>query len=118
MKHLKITVDGKVYRVTVETGEGPAPAANPAPAKSVAAAPSSSSPASGGKEALVSPLSGSVISLDAAAGTPVTEGQKVMTLEAMKMNTVVVAHRAGTIRKIMVKPGDLVEEGQILMLIG
>ncbi|GAA5484722.1 biotin/lipoyl-containing protein [Haloferula sargassicola] len=129
MKQLRITVDGKTYDVQVEIlGEesGPvqplvgtparsasvaAPAAAPAPApKPAAAAPS-------GDGSLVSPLAAVVVSVDVAVGQTVAAGQQVLTLEAMKMNTVVSATSAGTVKSIAVKQGDSVDEGQELMVI-
>lgn len=67
--------------------------------------------------ALPSPLAGKVVSIDAPAGTQVEAGQTVITLEAMKMNTVVAAPQAGTVEKVHVNPGDAVEEGQPLLTI-
>ncbi|MFP4358684.1 MAG: acetyl-CoA carboxylase biotin carboxyl carrier protein subunit, partial [Puniceicoccaceae bacterium] len=48
-------------------------------------------------------------------GDSVQEGDKLLTLEAMKMNTLVTSPQAGTIEKILVGPGDGVEEGQALL---
>ena len=42
------------------------------------------------------------------------EGDQVLTLEAMKMNTVIYAPAAGTIASFSVNPGDTVAEGQVL----
>ena len=41
-----------------------------------------------------------------------------MTLEAMKMNTVIYAPAAGTVTSFAVKPGDTVAEGQALAYLG
>ncbi len=56
-----------------------------------------------------------VVSIDVAVGDAVAEGQKVVTLEAMKMNTIVSAAAAGTVKAILVAAGDGVEEGQALI---
>jgi len=64
---------------------------------------------------VTSPLAAVVVSVDVAVGAAVEEGQKVVTLEAMKMNTVVTAHKAGTVKAIHVDAGDGVEEGQALI---
>ena len=42
------------------------------------------------------------------------EGEHILTLEAMKMNTFVFAPANGTISKILVSIGDAVDEGQAL----
>ena len=112
MKKLRITVDGKVFDVSVElldqvssTTAAPAPA--PAPA-----------PAAAGAGDIPSPLAGKVVSLDVAAGTPVKVGDQILTLEAMKMNTIIYAPASGTLTAFCVNPGDTVQEGQALAKIG
>ena len=132
-KNLKVTVDGKVYEVTVELpDEGPvsglppaiapitplpvsAPAAAPAPAPAPmsAAAPA----AAAGPGEIRSPLTGKVAAVEVKPGQDVTEGQQVMTLEAMKMNTYIYAPKAGKVSTVLVNPGDAVEEGAVLMAV-
>lgn len=122
-KQLRITVAGQVFDVTVETLGGgmpnvvPAPVAFPAAVAPVPAAMSAPAtapaPATGGTP-IPSPLAGKVVSLDVAVGTTVKEGDQVLTLEAMKMNTVIYSPAAGTISSFSVKPGDTVAEGQVL----
>ncbi len=123
MDHLRITVEGKVYDVTVEkigsesaAAPGPAPvvrAATPAPAP----APAPKPVATGAGDA-ASPLAGIVQAIEAAVGSTVNEGDLVLTLEAMKMYTPINAVASGTITAIHVKIGDAVEEGQALYTIG
>lgn len=61
-----------------------------------------------------SPLSAVVISIDVKPGQAVKSGEKLITLEAMKMNTFVTAPADGTVKEIHVAAGDSVEEGQLL----
>ncbi len=51
-------------------------------------------------------------------GQAVNEGDKLVSLEAMKMITHVVAKRGGTVSRVAVKPGDPVDAGQVLLTIG
>lgn len=126
MKHLKVTVEGKTYEVEVEILDEGAPAA-PAPrrvssgggsrvaAPVAAPKPKAAAPAPSGGGAVGSPLAAVVVSIDVNVGDAVEEGQKLITLEAMKMNTIVVAPAAGTVKAVLVKAGDGVEEGQSLI---
>ena len=126
MKQLRITVNGQTFDVTVETLGGsnaapaPAPVAAPAPvvrpvaAPAPVATPSPAPAAAGAGTPVPSPLAGKVVSLDVTPGTAVKEGDQIMTLEAMKMNTVIYAPAAGTVSSFAVKPGDTVAEGQAL----
>lgn len=129
MDHLRITVEGKVYDVVVESlsSESAAPTPAPvvrsasaaAPARAAAPAPAPApKPAAAGAGDAVSPLAGIVQAIDAAVGTAVKEGDLVITLEAMKMYTPINAVASGTITAIHVKAGDAVEEGQVLYTIG
>lgn len=119
MQRLRITVNGKAYEVEVEVleegGSKPSvkaetvpPTGNPTPAPATD---------KGGGDAVVSPLSASVISVNVDVGQQVKEGQNLMVLEAMKMNSHVAAHRAGTVERILVKAGQSVEEGQGLLIL-
>ncbi|MDQ8184417.1 biotin/lipoyl-containing protein [Pelagicoccus sp. SDUM812002] len=127
MKHLRITIEGKTYDVDVEIlGEENEPSkrsansarSRPAAAAApVAAAPApaatSSAPAEAGD--VPSPLSGKVVSVDVKIGDTVAAGDQVVTLEAMKMNTIVSAPAAGTVTAIHVSDGQSVDEGGALL---
>jgi biotin carboxyl carrier protein len=115
MKNYRVTVNGVAYDVVVEElAGGVAPAAAPAP---VAAAPAPA-PAAGAGTPVPSPLAGKVVSLDVTPGTAVKEGDQIMTLEAMKMNTVIYAPANGTVTSFAVAAGDTVAENQTLAYLG
>lgn len=133
LKHLRITVDGKPYDVVVEditedTGGTlyPAPgtmaqaARAAAPAASVAAPAAPVAPSSGGSGGpndKLAPLAGVIIEVVVKVGDTVKTGDKVAVIEAMKMKTVVSAHKDGRVSNLAVKPGDAVEAGQSLLSI-
>lgn len=62
-------------------------------------------------------MPGMVIGVAVRQGDPVEKGQKLLALEAMKMETTVQADRAGTIVQLLVKSGSQVESGDLLMII-
>jgi biotin carboxyl carrier protein len=125
MKKLKITVEGKTYEVTVEIpDEGrsarPAPTrvASASASMPVAAPAKSAAPAkAAGPGDVLSPLTGKIAEIAVEVGAVVKEGDKVVTVEAMKMNTYVNATQSGKVTAINVKVGDGVEEGQALLRI-
>jgi pyruvate carboxylase len=61
------------------------------------------------------PMPGLVVGVAVAAGERVAAGQKLLTLEAMKMETTVYAPAAGTVAELLVHPGMQVEAGDLLV---
>ena len=125
MKMLRITLQGKTYEVGVEVlDEAPAPLAAPAPvlkAAPVAApvvAPVAAPPAPpqlAGGHPVTCPMPGLVFKISVTIGQQVAQDQELMVLEAMKMESPVYAPCAGTVTSILVKEGDAVSEGQLLI---
>jgi pyruvate carboxylase len=64
---------------------------------------------------LAAPMPGLVVHVAVAAGDQVTKGQKLVTLEAMKMETTVYAERNGVVAEALVKAGNQVEAGDLLI---
>ena len=60
-------------------------------------------------------INGRVVEVVAAAGITVTQGDRLVVLEAMKMEHEVRAARAGRIADVAVKAGDQVVPGQVLI---
>ncbi|MDQ4047267.1 MAG: acetyl-/propionyl-CoA carboxylase subunit alpha, partial [Actinomycetota bacterium] len=67
---------------------------------------------------LASPMAGSLVKWVAKTGDTVEAGQPVAVLEAMKMETVVSAHRAGILTRGQQEPGTAVGRGEVLASIG
>ena len=65
---------------------------------------------------VASSMPGMVITVAVGEGEKVKEGQKLMVLEAMKMETTVNAPKAGTIKKVQTPPGTQVETGDLLVI--
>jgi len=64
--------------------------------------------------AILSPMPGRIIAVDVAAGAIVTKGQKLVTLEAMKMEHSLVAPFDGTVAELNAETGGQVSEGAVL----
>ncbi len=62
-----------------------------------------------------SPIAGTVLEVKVAPGDVVTEGQTLLLIEAMKMETAIAAPGAGTIKAVLVAAGDGVRENQTLI---
>ena len=103
MKKYNITVNGVAYAVEVEeAGAASAPAAAPAPA------------AAGG-QSVDAPMPGKILDIKVKAGDAVSFGQCVVVMEAMKMETEIVAPAAGTVASVNVSVGDAVDTGAVLV---
>ena len=93
--------------------------ATAAPAVSAAAPKPAAAPApTAGGTTVSSPLPGVILEVCVKEGDTVKNGQKIMVLEAMKMENVVEATADGVIKSIKVNKGDSVMEGTPLAIIG
>jgi biotin carboxyl carrier protein len=130
-KNFRITVDGRSYNVVVEDLDpGAVPAIAPVVAPAAVAAPAAAAPvappppaapppaaAPAGAGSIVAPLGGVVFSIDVPLGRDVAVGDKVATIEAMKMKTEVRAKVAGKVTNIAAKVNESVETGQVLITV-
>ena len=125
-------MDGKAYDVTVEVPEeaasAPAQIIAPPPTVAPVAAPTTAAPAAApaptpvaakpagaaGPGDVPSPLTGRVTAVVVTAGQDVKEGDHLLTLEAMKMNTFVFAPKTGKVAALLTEVGAAVEENQVL----
>ncbi|NVJ99965.1 MAG: sodium-extruding oxaloacetate decarboxylase subunit alpha [Oceanospirillaceae bacterium] len=103
-----INVNGQNYVVQVTEG-GDISAVAPA------AAPTAAAPAAGAGEPVLAPLAGNIWKVQVSAGQAVQEGDVLVILEAMKMETEVRAAKAGTVVSVDVKEGDAVQVGDSLI---
>jgi acetyl-CoA/propionyl-CoA carboxylase biotin carboxyl carrier protein len=69
------------------------------------------------KDAVVTPMQGTVLAVEVAEGDEVRAGQVICIVEAMKMENEITAHRDGTISDLSVVPGQAVTTGQVLCLV-
>ncbi|EBX4200523.1 oxaloacetate decarboxylase, partial [Salmonella enterica subsp. enterica serovar Oakland] len=108
-----VEVEGKAFVVKVSDGgdisqlTAAVPAASSAPVQAAAPA--------GAGTPVTAPLAGNIWKVIATEGQTVAEGDVLLILEAMKMETEIRAAQAGTVRGIAVKAGDAVAVGDTLM---
>jgi len=69
------------------------------------------------KDALVSPMQGTVLAVEVEEGEEVRAGQVICIVEAMKMENEITAHRDGTITELAVIPGQAVTTGQVICVV-
>ncbi len=135
---LKITVHGVAYEVDVEVLDakdemqgtassplpmvpgGPAvpvspPTAPPTATPAVDAAPRPVNPPAAGDGGVTSPLAGTVLEVKCKPGDQVAQGQALLVIEAMKMETTIAAPVAGKVKAVSVAAGDAVRESQTLV---
>jgi len=122
---LRITIAGNVYEADVEVldedadGPGFAPYASVSPVVPplATASPAAASGAvlQAGEKACVSPVTGLVIRVNVEAGQAVEANELLMVLEAMKMETQVMAPYAGTVKRVHVVAGNSVKAQQVLL---
>jgi len=117
-----VSVNGTLYQVevgpsgSIENVMPAQAAASTAPARSAVAKPEASA-AYCQNEPLLSPMAGNIIRIGVATGDDVHEGDVVIILEAMKMETEIRAHMEGQISDIFVKEGESIPAGAPLILI-
>ena len=63
------------------------------------------------------PMPGKILEISVKVGDKVKEEDELGVLEAMKMENLIYAPASGTIKEIMIEPGQTVESDQILMVI-
>ena len=115
-----VNVDGRVYRVEVAPS-GTLTSVTPASGSQTQAQPQTNSAApsdSNSSQSIDAPLAGNVFKVLVRNGDSVSEGDVVMILEAMKMETEIRSAYTGTVTDITVGEGDAVTSGQPLILLG
>jgi len=142
MKQFKYTINGSIYNVTVNKVEDtiaevevngmPYKVLMDKPAKkqvvtvkrpvqAITNAPKSgpvvARPAQSSAGSVKSPLPGVILSIDCKVGDTVKKGQKLLILEAMKMENTIPSDRDGVVAEIKVEKGESVLEGTDLVII-
>ena len=120
-EHAVVEVNNRIYQVNIKAAqmtETPGSEISASPSSSVpsAAAPRAAAPAvDGGVKA---PMPGVILKIMVEPGDMVNAGDKVMVIEAMKMENDIKAPKSGAVQKILVDTGNSVNTGDLLMIVG
>ncbi|WP_432631618.1 biotin/lipoyl-containing protein [Brachyspira sp.] len=134
IKQYKVTVNGKLYDVSVEeVGEiiggvhasktvstfvNPnATSNNSNNEKQISEKPQNSIPIDENAISVKAPMPGTILSFTVSVGDEVSEGQVVAILEAMKMENELTAPASGKVKSIHVEKGSSVIENQVILQI-
>lgn len=128
MKYV-VTLNGKNYEVEVEetdavitavTDAAPAaPVAAAAPAAPAAAPVPAAAPAAAADgQKVLSPMPGTILSVNVSVGSAVKAGEVILILEAMKMENEIVAPCDGTVKQLAVQKGSTVATDALLAVVG
>jgi len=117
----KATVNGTTYAIDVKPGIEEGAATAPSSGTAVSATVASSPAAASSEKAdttIFAPMPGLVLRIPVSVGDNVTEGEELMVLEAMKMETPISTTTTGTIKTLLVSQGDQVKAGAALVVVG
>lgn len=112
---VELEVNGTAYQVELEkeVKATKTPRIVRSPAKK-AAAPS----VAGKAKSVKAPLPGTILSVDVKVGDTIKHGDKLLVMEAMKMENNINADASGEVKAIKVSPGDNVLQGDVLVELG
>jgi biotin carboxyl carrier protein len=121
---MTVTVNGTEYQVEVSEDRHEAAAAPPvaavrraAPTVMPVAAPPIPVLSAGCSGAIRAPMPGNIVDVAVQVGDPVTLGQTVCALEAMKMKSAIRSPRAGVVSSVAVRAGQPVAYGDVLLVV-
>jgi oxaloacetate decarboxylase alpha subunit len=109
-----VRVNGRAYTVEVAEG-GDLESVQPAGSSPTPSSSAQGGQAAEGGEPVTAGLAGTIFKVLVAPGQQVAEGDVLVVLEAMKMETEISAPRAGTVGEVAIKEGDSVAVGETLL---
>ncbi|ROT99522.1 oxaloacetate decarboxylase subunit alpha [Marinobacter sp. R17] len=113
-----VSVNGKDYVVAVSEGGEISQIQPHGTATATVSHAEASAPAAGEGEPVNAPLGGNIFKVLVSPGQQVEEGDVLIILEAMKMETEVRSPKAGTVGEVFIKVGDAVAVGDEMLTIG
>ncbi len=112
----KVEVNGEVYEVELKQKEKKIVRSNKRQIEEPSFAPKRN-PIQNPQNTITAPLPGVIIELAVKEGDKLSQGSKLLVLEAMKMENEITASKSGVISKIHINQGDSVLEGDLLITI-
>jgi acetyl-CoA/propionyl-CoA carboxylase, biotin carboxylase, biotin carboxyl carrier protein len=70
-----------------------------------------------GRDAVISPMQGTVLAVEVADGDEVRAGQVICIVEAMKMENEITSHREGVVSGLSLVAGEAVKTGQVICVV-
>lgn len=110
MKYV-VTLNGKNYEVEVEETDAVITAVTDA-------APAAAPAAAADGQKVLSPMPGTILSVNVSVGSAVKAGEVILILEAMKMENEIVAPCDGTVKQLAVQKGSTVATDALLAVVG
>lgn len=123
-KTAKVNVNGKPFDVAIAFDNSQPVFTPPPPRQAVAsraveqAAPVPAADTGGDGTAIKAPMPGLILKIFVSVGDSVSVGQKIVLMEAMKMENDINSTVAGVVKSVQIKEGDNVKEHQALIIIG
>lgn len=123
-KRATVEVNGVEHTVSINQIERLVlPESVPKPSPQLAAGPKVSHTASAAAvqasgSGVIAPMPGQIKAILVREGDKVSSGQKLLVMEAMKLENKLPAPRDGVVKHILVRDGDIVSQGQELIIIG
>src|SRR4029079_8214342 len=108
-----VEVDGRRFDIRVRVPEPPHAELARRRRERIATA----STGAGGRDAVVSPMQGTVLAVNVSDGQLVAPGDVLCIVEAMKMENEVTAHLGGRVTQLAVAPGEPVTTGQVICVV-
>jgi acetyl-CoA/propionyl-CoA carboxylase biotin carboxyl carrier protein len=113
-RSLDVEIDGRRFAVTLAEPEPPHAELARRRAERVSGGGGSHAAA---REAVVSPMQGTVLAVEVAEGDEVEAGRVICVIEAMKMENEIRAHRDGVVTGLAVAAGEAVTTGQVICVV-
>ena len=122
MKVFRVKVNNKSYDVEIEETKSGTPSisragAKPAPITANIKKIGTSKKAASGAYTMKAPLSGVIVEIALETGKAVKQGEKILVLEAMKMENAILSPVSGIVEKVAIKVGDSVNGNQEMLVI-